>query len=121
VLFWYLDIFALKFWLDLDIGVNGVTQENLLIFSFKIDFFSQIDYRDIQYSITVLKKTIKTILKLLRFLFIDIKRYSSFNRYKLPVWGQSDQVTSRDDRDEIWQLRLFWLDISVAGHDKHFQ
>jgi len=48
--------------------------------------FSQISYRDIQYKIIALKKTIKTSIKLIKFLFIDIKRYSSFDRCNLPMW-----------------------------------
>jgi len=47
-----------------------------------------------------------------------IKRYNSFDRCNLPVWGQGDQATGRDNRG---RLRLFWLDISVADHDNHFQ
>jgi len=37
-------------------------------------------------------------------LFIDIKRYSSFDRYNLPVWGQGDQVTGRNNRGKIMTI-----------------
>jgi len=81
-----------------------IALKNLLIFLFKIDFFFQISYRDIQYKITALKRTIKTSIKLIKFLLYDIKRYNSFDRCKLPVWCQSDEITGRDNRDEIMTI-----------------
>jgi len=96
-------------------------------------FFSQISYRDtelqthtvteIQYRIIALKKIIKTSIKLIKFLFIDIKKYSSFDRCNLPVWGQGDQVIDGDNRGEIVTITSILIseDISVADHDNYFQ
>jgi len=47
--------------------------------------------------------TIKTSIKLIKFLFNDIKRYSSFDRCNLSVWGQGNQA-DRDNRDEIMMI-----------------
>jgi len=72
--------------------------------------FSQISYRDIQYRIIALKKfhlnikSIKTSIKLIKFLFIDIKKYSSFDRCNLPVWCQGDQTIGRDNRSKIMSI-----------------
>jgi len=60
----------------------------------KLIFFS--NYRDVQYRIIALKKIIKTSIKLIKLLFIDIKRYSSFDRCNLLTTtcvGQGDQAT----------------------------
>jgi len=40
-------------------------------------------------------------MKLITFLFIDIKKNSSFDRWNSLVWDQGDQAISRDNRSEI--------------------
>jgi len=55
------------------------------------------------YKIIALKKTIKASIKLIKFLFINIKKYSNFDRGNLPVWGQGDQVIG-DNRGEIMTI-----------------
>jgi len=39
------------------------------------------------------------------------------------VWGQGDQVTNRNNRDEIMTITsiLILIRISIADHDNHFQ
>jgi len=48
-------------------------------------------------------------MKLIKFLFIDIKRYSSFDRCNLPVWSQGDQTTDRNNRGEIMMITSIWI------------
>jgi len=38
-----------------------------------------------------------------------IKKYSSFDRCNLPVWGQDDQATSRDNRSEIMTITFILI------------
>jgi len=59
-------------------GMVAITYENLLIFSFEINYFLKLVTET--YRIIALKKTIKTSINFIKFLFINIKRYSSFDR-----------------------------------------
>jgi len=62
--------------------------------------FSQISYRDIQYRIIVLKKTIKTSITHEIFIY-RYKKINSFDRCNLPIWSQA---TGRNNRGEIMTI-----------------